>query len=167
MDSKLDSMWQTYNAVQDGIRHSDSKAEAVVGIVGVVAGIMLSALASPGSISFGQRPFLFILLILGIISGAAALYFAIRCLSPTLDVGEPTSLLYFGHIAKLHDTAQSYQRSVAKVFVDDSDILDHLTSEVWANSKIAWKKFMFVTWAIRLLVMTIFIAFVGIFVAAI
>lgn len=167
MDSKLDSMWQTYNAVQEGIRHSDSKAEAVVGIVGVVAGIMLSALASSGNVSFSQRPLLFILLVLGIISGAAALYFAIRCLSPTLDVGEPTSLLFFGHIAKLYDTAQSYQRALDKAFVNDNDILEHLTSEVWANSKIAWKKFMFVTWAIRLLVVTIFIAFAGILVAAI
>ncbi|MCP4427094.1 MAG: hypothetical protein GY803_21620 [Chloroflexi bacterium] len=167
MDSKLDSMWQTYNTVQEGIRHSDTKAEAVVGIVGVVTGIMLSALAAPGSFLFGQRPFLFIILILGVISGAVSIYFAIRCLSPTLDVGEPTSLLFFGHVAKLHSTAVSYQKAVNETFTSDDDILEHLTSEVWANSKIAWKKFKLVAWAIRFLVVTIFIALAGVLVAAI
>jgi hypothetical protein len=82
--------------------------------------------------------------------------FAILCLGPTLSIGEPISLIYFGHIAKKYDSCNRYKIDVVAAFRDESGSIDQITSQVWANSKIAWKKYVNVTWAILFLVGVIF-----------
>lgn len=166
MNSKLENSWKTLETINEWIRFADTKAGGVLGIVGVIAGIILSVLAGAGGNFFSQYPLLFLFLVLGILSGCGAIYFAIRCLNPTLNVGEPTSLIYFAHVAQKFETPTSYRQAIDKGFAD-GQMLSQITDQIWANSKVAWRKYRAVTWAIRFLTLTILITVVSIMITII
>lgn len=161
MNSKLENSWKTLDTINEWIRFADTKAGGVLGIVGLIASIMLSVLARVGSNLLNQNPLLFLFLVLGILSGCGAIYFSVRCLNPTLNIDEPTSLIYFAHIAQKFKTPLSYRQAIDKGFAEE-EMLSQVTDQIWANSRVAWKKYQAVTWAIRFLTLTVLITVVSI-----
>jgi len=166
MNSKLEHSWKTLGTINEWIRFADTKAGGVLGIVGIIASIMLSVLAGTSGNLPSHDPLLFLFLVLGIISGCGSTYFAVHCLNPTLNVSEPTSLIYFAHIVHKFKTSASYQQAIGKGLADDQ-MLSQIADQIWANSKVAWRKYRSVTWAIRFLTLTILITITGIMIAII
>lgn len=166
MDAKLENLWKTLDTINAWIRFADTKAGGVLALVGIIASIMLSVLAKEGSNISSQYPMFFLLIVLGILSGCGAIFFAILCLIPTLNVGESTALIYFIHIAQKFETPTSYRQAIDKGFTDEQ-ILSQIADQIWANSKVAWKKYRAVTWALRFLTLTIFITVVSIIITII
>lgn len=140
MNYTIDVLWKIYENTSEWIRFADTKASIIIGINAILAGFIASNISAIRSYLIGS-PSLVVLTILAVISGVASVYFAIKCLSPTLDVGEPTSLIYFAHIALGFDSAKKYSQQLHDCINDQHRFYDHISSEIWANSKIGWKKY--------------------------
>jgi hypothetical protein len=155
MDLMQDTMWKTYESINGWIKFSDTKAAAILAANGAILAIIFSK--SIDNVDFIlDNQFILISLSLGFLFGLISIIFALLCLRPTLCIGEPNSLIYFGHIAKKYDSCNRYKIDVAATFRDESGSIDQITSQVWANSKIAWKKYVNVTWAILFFIGVIF-----------
>ena len=155
MEKISENMWKTYDAINGWIKFSDTKAGAILAANGAILTIAFSKSIDNKDFILDNQ-FILISLSLGFLFGLISMIFAIFCLGPTLSIGEPKSLIYFGHIAKKYDSCNRYKIDVAVAFRDELDSIDQITSQVWANSKIAWKKYVNVTWAILFFIGVIF-----------
>lgn len=162
----IDTLWKIYENISEWIRFADTKASAIIGINAILVGFVVSNL-SVVITSLKGNPLLIVIVSLATISGIASVYFAIKCLSPTLNVGEPTSFIYFAHIALGFDSAEKYSRQIQNSLNNKSEFYEHIASEIWANSKIAWRKYKAVTWSTRLLAISILLGLVGIVVTVV
>jgi len=143
-----ETAWRTYEIVNEWIRYSDTKAGAILAADGVIAGIVLSIL--PNQIQLDIIPCISIVfLVLGVVSGCLSVFFSIRCLNPTLKMGEPKSMLYFAHIAKKYNGPKEYKKDFIEIFSKKDTFVNQITEQIWANSKVAQKKYIAVTWATR------------------
>lgn len=157
-----ENMWKTYVVINEWIRFSDTKAVALLAANGTILTIVFSK--SIDNSEYLLKNFIILdIIIFGFVFGLISIIYAILCLNPTLNVGEPKSLIYFGHIAKRYDNCNRYRIEVMAAFKDDSGIIDQITNQVWANSKVSWKKYVNITWAIRFFMgAIIFFALAGI-----
>lgn len=154
MNNELEYLWKTYSTINEWIRFADTKAGGILALNGVIAGIVISKIL--GSTDCLQNhPGLSILLVIGAITAFGSIYFAVRCLNPTLKVGESSSLIFFAHVAKAFSTPDGYRQAVQKTFTDDGQLMTQISDQVWANSKVAWKKYKNVVWATRFLALTV------------
>lgn len=149
MDSKLEILWRIYATINEWIKFSDTKAAVILGTDGVIAGIILTNFVTIRSMLY-KYPGFYILFSAGALAILLSVYFTVRCLNPTLDVGEADSLIYFAHISKKFKTSHEYSKEVNKIFNEDSKIEEQINDQIWANSKVAWKKYTAVVWATRL-----------------
>ena len=79
----------------------------------------------------------------------ASIIYSFLVINPRLKNDNPTSLIYFGHIQEKFKTYTDYFQS-AKVILNDKDKLDEqLSEQIHINSKVAWKKFTFITISLR------------------
>jgi hypothetical protein len=145
VDSELDSLWKTYEHVSEWIRFADTKASAIIGINAILIGFTVSNLAALKTALCGNTVLTTIAVFAAALS-LASVYFSLRCLNPTLNVGEPTSSIYFAHIALRYNSAEQYSQHIQEYLNDQAKFNSHIASEIWANSMIAWKKYMSVTW---------------------
>lgn len=164
MNYAIDALWKIYENVSEWVRFADTKASIIIGINAILAGFIASNISVLRSYLIGS-PSLVVLTSLAVISSMASVYFAIKCLNPTLDVGEPTSLVYFAHIALGFDSAEKYSQQLHDCINDQPRFHDHISSQIWANSKIGWKKYKAITWSTRMLTVSLLLALIGIIVA--
>lgn len=148
-------MWKTYDVINGWIKFSDTKAGAILAANGAILTIAFSKSIDNKDFILDNQ-FLLISLSLGFLFGLISMIFAILCLGPTLRIGESKSLIYFGHIAQKYDSFNRYKIDVAASFRDESGSIDQITNQVWANSKIAWKKYINVSRAILSFIGVIF-----------
>ena len=158
---KIDTAWNTYNSISHWISAADTKAELSLGTIGVIGTIILTSLVDTPPSEILSNRFQLILLILGCCTSILSVYFCFRCLNPKLSVGEPTSSIYFSHIAKQFSSAKRYHSQVSESW-DDQQILEELAHQIWANSHIAQRKYVSVAWALRFLSATVFLSILGI-----
>jgi len=161
MNSNYGKLWQIYKLVNESIRFGDTKAVAVLGIDGIIVGLIITNLSTIKGIILGNF-WLLLLTIISTLSLLLSVYFALKCLNPTLKVGEPSSLIYFAHIAQKFESYEDYHQDVNKILADDNESTKEITNQVWVNSKVSWKKFKALAWSIRFLVLYIFLSFIGI-----
>ncbi len=156
MSDSLDNLWKTYGIINEWIKFSDAKAGAVLALNGVIIGLIYSNLQNnPGD--FTKHPIIFTSLMLGILVGCISIYFCLRCLNPTLKLGEPNSLIFFSHISQKFKKYEDYVNAANNAFNDEKNLQDDLSQQIWVNSKVAHNKYVAVTWAIRLLSLTLLI----------
>lgn len=161
LPEKLNYLWNTYNAIVNWIQFSDAKAGAILATNGVVLGLAFSNFGFLQPILAKSVVFQLLFLI-----GGVALYLSLLlcvvCLMPTLAVGEPSSIVFFAHVAKESKKATDYRDAVNKVFIDSKE-LDQIADQVWAISTVAWKKYRAVGWAIRAFAVLVLcsLAFIG------
>ena len=163
MNYMIDVLWKIYENISEWIRFADTKASAIIGINAILVGFIISNISTLIRYIVGNA-LLAIIARLAVISSVASVYFAIKCLNPTLDVGEPTSFIYFAHIALGFDSARKYSQQLQNLLNDQSEFYDHISSQIWVNSNIAWKKYKAVTWSTRLLTISILLALIGVIV---
>jgi hypothetical protein len=157
----LEIMWRTYDTVNGLIKFSDTKAGAILAINGAILAIVFSKVIEHREFIIENNVIL-ITLILGFISGIISIFFCIISLYPSLDRGG-SSLIYFGNIAINYNNYNTYKLDVTNAFRDEMDEMDQITEQVWVNSRIAWNKYVRVSWAIRFfLFLVIFFCIAGI-----
>lgn len=166
MNSTFQKLWQTYQVVNEWIRFADTKAAVVIAINGILMGFVVTNLPSLKVVLLGYK-WLLIISIFAALSNLLSTYFSIKCLNPTLNVGEPNSLIYYAHIALQFDSYNEYYQETKEVFADEVESTKQIASQVWANSKVAWKKYKAITWSTRFLVLSIILGVVGFIVSII
>lgn len=155
-------MWKNFNTINEWIRFSDTKAGAIVAANGVIATIVLSKLAESKNF-FDSYPIFLVLLVIGILTTFISIILSIICLTPTLKIGRTSSsLIFFASIAEKFDSYDAYEEASLNALTVDEQVFSQITHQVWANSKVAWKKYKAVTWATYFLIITILIGLVSI-----
>lgn len=162
--TELETLWKTYDTINEWIRFSDTKAVAILGINGVVAGFVFSNLKEL-KLVLSSYPIILIPLIIGIFTCSVSVYFSIICLAPTLKVGDRDSLIFFAHVAEKFKTPGDYEKAVRQILKNDNDLMGQITNQVWSNSKVAWKKYNAVVWCTRFFILTVLICIGAIIIA--
>lgn len=162
MQIATETMWKNFNTINEWIKFSDTKAGAIVAANGAIATIVLSKLAE--SIDFiDSYPIFLVLLIIGILTSFTSIILAIICLTPTLKIGKTSSsLIFFANIAENFNSYDDYEKVSLDVLTKDEQVFSQITHQVWANSKVAWKKYNAVTWSTYFLILTIIIGLLSI-----
>jgi Family of unknown function (DUF5706) len=146
VNSVQDNLWKVHDTVNDWIKYADTKAAAILAANGIMAGVASSNLVSVRGF-VEKHPIALVALIPGAIAGGLSVFFCLRCLKPVLSFGQPTSLIFFAHIAQTHDTHHRYAATIRQRFADEQAMIEEVSHQVLANSNVACKKFVAVGWA--------------------
>jgi len=147
MNEKIENYWRTYQEINSWIIYSDTKA----GILVTVYGVLLTIIYTNSNnlyAAISSSVIILLLTILCALFSILSLFFAFKCLNPQLKNDNPKSVLYFGHIAT-NKNYKDYLKYSDKIFSDKKSTIEHLSEQVYVNSKIAWGKFSYVTISIR------------------
>lgn len=150
---KNDEAWQIFAQINDWIRFADAKAAALLATGGVLGGLLVSA--TPHTMSTTPAGIARIATFtLAVAAVAFSVLMSLLALQPRLGRREnATSLIYFDHIARrFRDDAQGFVEALiggrtAATHEYDRD----LGHQIWANSRVARRKFRHVTSATWLL----------------
>ncbi|WP_328967620.1 Pycsar system effector family protein [Streptomyces sp. NBC_00239] len=143
-----DHAWKALGLVIDWIKHAEAKAGATLAAAGVTGGVLYNLVKDASTPSSW--------LIASALVCALAVLGAGLCASmvlwPRLRMKEdPTSLLYFHHIARGHAAGDTYATSLVALTKDMEALVTEIASQSWANSRVAHDKYMWGGRAIRLL----------------
>jgi hypothetical protein len=152
MTTKIETLWGTYQAINDLIRFADTKATAILAVNGVMAGFFFSNVSEVQTF-LGQSPLatlpLAIAIVFVLISAGCSAY----CIMPRLG-GKKNCLIFFCDIARSYKSATDYEaawKNVARTHIEIE-----LTHQIWENSKIASKKYELVWCAVFFFVAALF-----------
>jgi hypothetical protein len=152
LNTETDNLWKTYDAIQELIRFADTKATAILAISGVIAGFYFSNFTAIQNImqqkSMSIIP-LAIATILLLFTSALSAY----CIAPRLKMNKSKCLIFFCDIAN-YKSADEYGKALSNKMTEEQ-IKKQLIDQVWANSKIATKKYRAVNTAVLLFVASI------------
>ena len=123
----------TLQMVNEWIRFCDSKAGIMLTLQSVILTIIFTLTSIPTP---GYNP-PFILFVLGLIIFGVSIVVGVNAILPRLEVGAPTSKIFFGHINS-HDKAADY---VTEVKDGNYSFEEDVLTQVWANSRVAWEKY--------------------------
>ena len=161
MNTKIETLWKTYNVINEWIRFSDTKAGAILAANGVIASIVLSKLAE-SKVFLDNNTIFFYPLTIGIILTCISIVSAIVCITPTLKIGTKTnSVIFFANIAENFETYNDYEKNALDVLTDEKHAAAQISQQDWANSKVALKKYKAVAWATYFLEGTILIGIIS------
>jgi pycsar effector protein len=149
-----DHAWKALGLVIDWIKHAETKAGATLAATGVTGGALYSLIKDANTPSNW--------LIASTVLCALAVLGAGLCagmvLWPRLKMKEdPTSLLYFHHIARGHAASDTYATSLVALTRNMEVLVTEIASQSWANSRVAHDKYMWGGRAIRLLLCALII----------
>ncbi|MFF3289129.1 Pycsar system effector family protein [Streptomyces sp. NPDC003023] len=144
-----DHAWKALALVVDWIKHAETKAGVTLAGAGVAGGVLYNLLkdvTTPSS-------WLILCAALCVLGLVATGLCAGLALWPRLRMKEePTSLLYFHHIARGHPQSDTYTASLISLTGDINALIEEIAKQGWANSKVAHEKYMWGGWAIRFLI---------------
>jgi hypothetical protein len=157
---KSNNYWNTLQSISEWIRFSDMKAGIIITAYSVILTIICTNVRTIYEVIF-VSPILTILTIIACIVSLASLFSCFLSINPQLTNKNSTSVLYYGHIAQLKNY-EEYLSLVSRKMENEFEFEKQITEQIYANSKIAWKKFQNVTWSIRFFFVSIFILFIEI-----
>jgi hypothetical protein len=157
MNAVLEMMWKTYSGTTELIQFSDTKAQVILAVNGIIVSVVFTNVAGVKNILL-TGPIFSILFIGAFITLCFSIFFSLLCLIPTLHIGDSTSVIYFRAIAQRFGKPADYEQAATEVFSDDTQTIAQVASAIWATSRIARRKFYAVTWATWCLGLTILIA---------
>ena len=139
--------WKAVGLVNDWVRHAETKAAVTLATSGVIGGVLFNLVRN-------QAEFGLTIKIFGPAAGVLAFGAAVAAvvaLWPRLRATEPpTSLLYFDHIARkypIDHQVTEYVAALKRLVADPDGLLDELGHQVWANARVARRKFRWASWA--------------------
>lgn len=139
-----DHAWKALSLVNDWVKHAETKGAGALAVSGVIGGLLFNLIKD-------RHP--------GFWMGTAAVLTAGAALTAGVCAGislwprlkhteDPTSPLYFNHIAQAHSKVDSYRTTLRLLTASPDDIVNELAGQVWANSGVARDKFTWVGRAI-------------------
>ena len=145
---KNQEYWNILNNINDWIKYSDTKATLLLTLYGVIITIIYSNSVDVLE-GLKNSNYTLVLSIAGIFFSIASIVNSFLCINPRLKNKNPNSIIYFGHIQSKFSTAKEYFKSSSEIISNDKSYQKEISEQIYTNSKIAWKKFSNVTWAIR------------------
>jgi hypothetical protein len=153
--------WEILQINIDWLRFSESKAGIILTVYGVIftmgytnATAVFSSLQHSGFLGF-------LICVYGLMS-LASIGFCFSCLNPNLkNLEESSSIIYFGHISKKHKEFKEYKIYAQSVLDNEDKFTDHITEQIYVNSRLAWKKFTRVSWALRLFIFSLVVLLIA------
>lgn len=151
----IDDAWRLLNSINEWVRFADAKAGGALAGAGVVVGALASAGLSDKFASAATCTVVFGAL--AGVAGIAAAALAVYALVPTLRVNDQAvSLIYFEHVARQYATdPERHAKDLRKMLTDDKRHFEEVAAQVWANSKVARKKFIASSWALAALALSV------------
>ncbi len=162
MQTELESLWKTYDTINNWIRFSDTKAVAIIAIFGVIISFLSSNITDVKYFILTAGQGILLIIGIGVICASLSMSFCIRCLTPRLKVKVPSSLIFFAHVAKNFENPDDYEKSVKETFKDEEQMITQIANQVWANSKVAQQKYNNVVCSIRFFCCSLVFSFIGI-----
>ena len=136
-----DQAWKMLSSVNDWIKHAETKAAGTMATCGIVAGVLYNVLKDVshcGKLIWIPAA---ICIVLILIAGLAAAW----ALRPRLwSREEPTSNLYFNHIARRHkkkDGSGAFGEAVQTLTAADYELVSEIAGQIWANAHVANAKY--------------------------
>lgn len=131
--------WNAVGLVNEWVRHAEAKAATTLAASGVLGGVLYNLVKDQAAIGWTLKiaaPASAFLIIAAAVCATVALWPRLR------SRDAPTSLLYFDHIARRHPTSSKpYIDELKALVADPSQLLEELGQQVWANARIARKKY--------------------------
>lgn len=156
-----DRYWQILQLNIEWLRFSETKATLVLTVYGVIFTIAYANSAEVFKSLSSSGWLLSLIFIYGALS-LASIVFAFLCVNPALKNQNSKSIIYFGHIKK--DLSEAAYKKRAQTVIDDEDKLtDEITEQIHMISKIAWKKYRSVGWALRFFIGSLVVLILSIF----
>ncbi|WP_293786910.1 Pycsar system effector family protein [uncultured Aeromicrobium sp.] len=136
-----DQAWKMLGLVNDWIKHAETKAAGTIATSGVAAGVLynlLKGVTDPGkSIAVPAAICAFSIVVAGLSAAWA--------LRPRLwSREEPTSNLYFDHIARRHRRkagVADYDKTVRALSAEAAALIGEIAGQIWANAHVARTKY--------------------------
>lgn len=151
--NQTNRLWNILMKNIDWIKFSDTKATVVLTVYGIIITLVYTNSSDVLNSIQGSNILPVLTILAGFLS-TISIIFSFICLSPKLSNNNPSSVIYFGHIQKFK-SYQKYLEEYHKVLDMPKDYEEQIAEQVYTTSKIAWRKFYNVSWAIRLLIFTI------------
>lgn len=141
LEGNPEQAWKMLGLVNDWIKHAETKAAGTVATSGVAAGVLYNLLKDVVDPGWQIRVPAFACGVLATLAALAAA-FALR---PRLwSREEPTSNLYFHHIARRHKKVTrgvDYAAAVQALSVANADLVAEIAGQIWANAHVAKAKY--------------------------
>lgn len=154
IDDSSARYWEILQHNVEWLRFSETKAGLIITVYGVVFTIaysnsvaILSSMSGSCFITYGIIGY-------GAVS-LASIVFAFLCINPNLKNKNSDSIIYFGHITKKHKDFKEYKKYAQSILEDQDKFCDQITEQIHFLSGLAWKKFVRVTWALRLFIFSL------------
>lgn len=154
MNKEHENLWNTYNTLNEWVRFSDTKATALLAINGVITGFYFSNITELKSI-LTEKPIVCFPLLMVVIFIFLSTLFSMFCIVPRLKISRKDSLIFFSDIAKNYSNAEDYGKAIEKSLTG-GNFNKEISPQIWANSKVATKKYNWVTYSVCFFVVTVF-----------
>ena len=151
---KFNFYWSTLLKNIEWIKFSETKAVFLVTVYSVILTIIYANAKDVYNV-IAQSNWLLFCSIVSALASLLSIFFCFRTLSPVLKNQNPDSIIYFGHIQEKFNSSADYFSRSSLILNDETQTTEQAAEQVFATSKIAWRKFSSVSWAIRLFLTSI------------
>ncbi len=138
--------WNAVGLVNEWVRHAEAKAATTLAASGVLSGVLYNLVKDQVGIGWTLKiaaPASASLIIVAAVCATVALWPRLR------SKDTPTSSLYFDHIARRHPhSSKAYIDELKALVANPSQLLEELGQQVWANARVARKKYFWAGWAL-------------------
>lgn len=147
-----DQGWNTLRLVTDWIKHAETKAAGSLAAAGIVGGVLYNLVKNETHPGFWLGLFA-VVCTAGVFATGIC---AIGALWPRLNAkDEPTSGLYFDHIARQHPSKETYLDTLRLLMADNEHLIKELANQVWSTAHVARQKYLWAIWATRSFVLAL------------
>ncbi|GGS64063.1 Pycsar system effector family protein [Nonomuraea spiralis] len=132
-----DDAWKTLTLVMDLVKHAETKAGLTLASAGVVGGVVYTLIRGVPRVSAA----------FGLTAGACALAVAVAAVAAALALiprvrSEPTNPLHYHHVATRFGTRpETYVGELGGLVGRPDALVPAIAHQVWANSRVAEKKY--------------------------
>lgn len=150
--TKIESLWKTFEAINELIRFADTKATAILAINGVTAGFFFSNIELVQTV-LKQSPIALVPLLVAIGLVLVSAGSSACCILPRLG-NRSECLIFFCDVARNYKSATDYENAWKSA--TRAKIETELTHQIWANSRIAAEKYDLVWCSVLFFVAALF-----------
>lgn len=153
VERTTEDAWKLLDIVVGWVKHAEAKAIATLVAAGVIGGLMYNLVRSEPQPSF---PLDACIALCGILVLAAAGCSACALWPRLRFNGTSRSLLYFAHIVRDHEKGEgAYVEAFRTLANDQEKMLGQLASQIWANSRVAVRKYWWSNLALVALLLSV------------
>lgn len=134
-----EQVWRVLDATHRGVSHAEGKAALTLASAGALAGALFAVMQAAHRVSAVSAC---AMALCGAFDLVAAVC-AAMCLWARLGAdAEPSSLIYFHHLARAYDeSADGYVKALLAEVRDEEKLVTDIATQIWCTARIAQRKF--------------------------